>query len=100
MTNLGDLADMLLSTGTPPQRDDIMHCITMPGSQNSHGSGCFQNVTMTSPHPLDGWSSGLCSRLQMSWLWPMLILGSGSRKPHAGTVVSKSKSAMYMYKSV
>ena len=32
MTNLGDLADMLLSTGTPPQRDDIMHCITMPGN--------------------------------------------------------------------
>lgn len=33
---------------------------------------------MTSPHPLDG-SSSLCSRLQMSWLWPMLR--SGAKHP-------------------
>ena len=26
-------------------------------------------------HPLDSWRSGFCSRLQMSWLWPMLTLG-------------------------
>jgi len=37
------------------------------------------SVAAADAHPLDSWRSGFCSRLQMSWLWPMLR--SGVRHP-------------------
>ena len=73
--------------GTTPCLPQLRSCgrtfTARSRSQMMKPCTCLTFDTLTEPlcamakgHPLDRpWSKGMCSRMNMSWLWPMLSLG-------------------------